>query len=95
MFTTDKGTPLPRVTLQDGWNRAGTYLEKQGTPLPDGARGRHTLRHTVGSRLLEAGVPPAEVAALLGHSVEMLLSTYTHVTDRAAADKRLRAALEA
>jgi site-specific recombinase XerD len=51
------------------------------------------LRHSNASQLLEAGIPPAEVAAQLGHSVETLLATYTHVADRAAADARLRAAL--
>jgi integrase len=51
------------------------------------------LRHTTASRLLEAGVPPAEAAQLLGHTPETLLATYTHVVDRAAADARIRAAL--
>jgi integrase len=93
VFTRPNGSAWPRATLADAWRRAATKLAKDGTPLPDGARGWHTLRHTVGSRLLEAGIPPAEAAALLGHSVETLLATYTHVVDRAAADDRLRAAL--
>src|SRR5262249_32749733 len=93
VFTRDNGTPWPRSTLQDAWTRAAKYLAEEGSPLPAGARGWHTIRHSVASRLPEAGVPPAETAALLGHSVETLLGTYTHVVDRAAADKRLRAAL--
>jgi integrase len=93
VFVRPNGTPWPRSTLADGWRRAADYLTKNGTPLPEGARGWHTLRHGVASRLLEAGVPPAEAAQLLGHSAETLLSTYTHVVDRTAADKRLRAAL--
>jgi integrase len=93
VFARPDGRPWPRETLRNAWQRAATKLAKDGTPLPAEARGWHTLRHTVASRLLEAGVPPAEAAELLGHSADMLLGTYTHVTDRAAADDRLRAAL--
>jgi integrase len=93
VFTREDGTAWPRSTLQDAWRRAAAILDKNGTPLPAGARGWHTLRHTVASRLLEAGVPPAEAAQLLGHTPEVLLATYAHVVDRTAADARLRAAL--
>jgi integrase len=101
VFIRGDGTAWPRTTLADAWRRARKYLadgdEEAGrdpSPLPDGARGWHTLRHTVASRLLEAGVPPAEAAAMLGHTPEQLLSTYAHVIDRQAADERLRAALD-
>jgi integrase len=93
VFTRPSGAQWPRETLTGAWRRAATKLDAAGTPLPAGARGWHTLRHTVASRLLEAGVPVAEAAAMLGHSPEMLLATYAHVTDRAAADARLREAL--
>jgi integrase len=93
VFARADGSAWPRSTLQDGWHRAAKEMADKGTPLPDGARGWHTLRHGVASRLLEAGVPPAEAAELLGHSAETLLATYTHVVDRGAADARLRAAL--
>ena len=39
----------------------------------------HALRHFFASSLLSAGVPVHEVAALLGHSSKVLLSTYAHV----------------
>jgi integrase len=94
VFTTPLGGPWPRTTLQTAWHRAAAKLAKDGTPLPEGARGWHTLRHTTASRLLEVGVPPVEAAELLGHSPEMLLATYSHVVDRSAADERLRAALD-
>ena len=68
-------------------------LDKAGTPLPTGARGWHTSSHTLASRLLEAGLPPVEVAAMLGHTPEQLLSTYAHVTNRVESDARLRAAI--
>jgi integrase len=93
VFVKPDGRAWPPVTLQNAWHRAARALAADGTPLPDGARGWHTLRHTVASRLLEAGIPPAETAQLLGHTPATLLATYSHVTDRAAADARIRAAL--
>ena len=39
----------------------------------------HALRHFFASSLLSAGVPVHEVSAVLGHSSQMLLSTYAHV----------------
>lgn len=38
----------------------------------------HTTRHTVATRLLDAGHPTKLVAELLGHTVQTLLSTYSH-----------------
>jgi integrase len=100
VFTRADGSAWPRSTLADGWRRAAKYLAdgdeatgRASAPLPAGARGWHTLRHTVASRLLEAGVPPVEAATMLGHTPEQLLTTYAHVVDRTAADERLRAAL--
>jgi integrase len=93
VFTRADGTPWSATALERAWHRAAELLDEQGTPLPAGARGWHTLRHTVASRLLEAGVPPAEAAQMLGHSPAQLLTIYAHVVDRSAADARLRAAL--
>lgn len=39
----------------------------------------HALRHFFASSLLSEGVPVHEVAAVLGHSSQVLLSTYAHV----------------
>lgn len=41
----------------------------------------HTLRHSFASGLLTAGVPVQDVAQVLGHTVQVLLETYTHVLD--------------
>jgi integrase len=94
VFTRSDGSPWPRRALVSAWTRAAQVLDEAGTPLPAGARGWHSLRHTLASRLLEAGVPPVEAAEMLGHSAEQLLRVYGHVVDRAASDRRLRAALQ-
>jgi integrase len=94
VFVRDDGTVWPRVTLADAWRRAARLMADGGTPLPAGARGWHTLRHTCASRLLQNGVPPADVAAFIGDTVEVLLTTYTHVIDRDVAEQRIRAALD-
>jgi integrase len=93
VFTRPNGAAWGKSTVIAAFRRSADKLAEAGTPLPEGARGWHSLRHTVASRLLEAGITPAEAADLLGHSPEMLLSTYAHVVDRSAAQERLRAAL--
>lgn len=45
----------------------------------------HDLRHSHASWLLEAGQPPARVAARLGHDPAVLMRTYSHVLDHGAA----------
>jgi integrase len=95
VFTRPDGRWWPRSTLQLEWTRAEEKLAGDGVVLPATARGWHALRHTFGSRLLEARVPPAEAAEMMGHSIEELLRTYAHVTDRKAADARIRAAIDA
>jgi integrase len=51
----------------------------------------HGLSHTSATLDLHTGTPPADVASRLGHSIPMLLSTYTHAMPdqgRAAAERR-------
>jgi integrase len=50
----------------------------------------HGCRHTVATLLLMADVPPHVVAERMGHSTEMLLTTYAHVTPRAQHDAAAR-----
>jgi integrase len=90
LFTQPDGRRWARSSLSKAWRDAAKTLKP---PLPAGARGWHTLRHTVSTRLLEAGVPVTDAAGMLGHSPEMLLTTYAHISDQAATDARLRAAL--
>lgn len=45
----------------------------------------HDLRHTSASLSLQAGQHPAVVAERMGHSVSMLLNTYSHVLEPVAA----------
>lgn len=89
VFTTANGTPWARATLGERWRAAA-----KGLALPAAARGYHVLRHTCGSRLLDAGIPPASGAAMLGHTVETFLSIYSHEIDVDAGRAAIRAALE-
>jgi integrase len=38
----------------------------------------HDVRHTVATLLLQRSVPPVVVAGILGHSPEVLMTTYAH-----------------
>jgi integrase len=46
----------------------------------------HGLRHSAATLLLQAGVLSHVVAARLGHSVQILLSTYAHALPNQQAD---------
>jgi site-specific recombinase XerD len=52
--------------------------KRAGIALPEGADGLYTLRHSALSSWLEAGIDPATVASIAGHSVRTLLAVYTH-----------------
>jgi integrase len=41
----------------------------------------YDLRHTAATVMLRAGVPPAEAARRLGHSVDVLMRVYAGVFD--------------
>lgn len=58
----------------------GVLWGRLAVPLGLPAGGPYTLRHTHASELLHSGVPVDVIAHRLGHSVQMLLSTYgTHL----------------
>jgi hypothetical protein len=71
-----KGGELPDITIRRAWTVArGEALteEEQASPL---AKRICDLRHPCLSLWLNAGVPPTQVAAWAGHSVEVVLRIY-------------------
>jgi integrase len=72
VFTNTTGGYLSKTNfVKRDW--AG-LLERAGVPY----RRFHTLRHTHASRLLAAGVDPAEVARRIGDRIETVMRTYAH-----------------
>lgn len=82
LFTGERnGEELPRNTINAVWRRARAEVftpEVLATPL---AKTPYDLRHAAVSTWLNGGVPPAEVAAWAGHSVEILLKIYAKCLD--------------
>ena len=76
--------PDGRVMRPDGITRMfSTLLKHSGI---DKAR-YHDLRHTAATTLAEAGVPPKQLQAFLGHDdIEMTLGVYVHASENAAAE---------
>lgn len=71
VFPSAKGTP------RDGYNVSKEFqrlAEMAGLPVIR----FHDIRHTAASIMLLHGEPPVRVAAILGQTVQVLLSTYTH-----------------
>jgi integrase len=62
-----------------------------GIGVPDDLGGHrpikpHEIRHTVTSVLLDAGVSPVHVAAMIGDTVQTMMSTYAHLIRPVAGD---------
>ncbi len=72
VFTSLSGTYLARSNfIRRDW---AAQLEKAGVSY----RKFHTLRHTHASRLLAAGVDPAEVSKRIGDLIETVMRVYAH-----------------
>lgn len=86
VFVTQGGGRVTHSRLREVWRVVTRQL---GLPF----RKPHTLRHSVGSAMVAAGVPIAEVAKYLGDSVQTIVSTYLHATggDPAATMEQLLA----
>ena len=70
IFTTDTGRPLDPSNVTKLFTKLAKTHGLDASP--------HTMRHTVATMLLSAGRPANEVAALLGQSPAVLMSTYAH-----------------
>jgi len=68
--------------------------KRAGIALPDGENGLYSLRHSALSSWLEAGIDPATVASIAGHSIRTLLAVYAH-PNRANAHKAVKVMEEA
>jgi integrase len=65
----------PTTTLKTAWN---TLREAAGVNCR-----LHDLRHTVATKMAEAGVPESTMLALLGHMSRAMLELYSHIRMRA------------
>jgi integrase len=81
LFRTSTGGTVSASTVWRVWQDArtiGLSPEQLITPL---AGRPYDLRHACATLLLNAGVPPKEVARRLGHSVEVLWKVYAGCLD--------------
>lgn len=67
------------------------YRQMAGVPLtpPPRWRGLHSLRHSLASRLIEAGTPLEEIAAILGHRCQKSTQSYIRIDVEALRDVAL------
>jgi integrase len=79
LFTNARGEPIASSNYGPVWVRVRTHLWPKPHPLSGTTV--YDLRHSAATMMLRAGVPPAEVARRLGHSVDVLLRVYAGVYD--------------
>ncbi|WP_246002749.1 tyrosine-type recombinase/integrase [Allorhizocola rhizosphaerae] len=89
------GEELPKGTINRAWREARKTVFTPDVLASPLAATPYDLRHAAVSTWLNAGVPPADVAAWAGHSVEILLKIYAKCLDGGAEllRKRIQAAL--
>ena len=76
LFRSENGNPIQQSTWWQVWQKVRKLAltpEQLATPL---LRRPYDLRHSGVTWRLNSGVPPGEVAAWAGHSVEVLMRTY-------------------
>jgi integrase len=76
LFRSGNRTPIQPSTWWQVWQKvraASLTPEQLASPL---MKRHYDLRHSGVTCRLNSGVPPAEIAAWAGHSVEMLMRTY-------------------
>ena len=77
LFRNINGRPMTSTSYQPVWKRA---REAAWADRPELARTTlYDLRHAAATMMLRAGVPPAEVARRLGHSIDVLHRVYAGV----------------
>jgi integrase len=81
LFPGSRGGLLSESTYGRAWQQARTRALDPATAAAGMARRPYDLRHAALSLWLNAGAPPARIAARAGHSVTVLLSTYAHCID--------------
>lgn len=75
---------LPKGTINRAWREARKAVFAPAVLASPLAGTPYDLRHAAVSTWLNAGVPPADVAAWAGHSVEILLKIYAKCLDGGA-----------
>jgi integrase len=76
LFRSEHGNPIQQSTWWQVWQKvraASLTPAQRESPL---MKRPYDLRHSGVTWRLNSGVPPAEIAAWAGHSVEMLMRTY-------------------
>jgi hypothetical protein len=81
LFPGSRGGILSESTYGRAWHQARTRALDPPTTASGLARRPYDLRHAALSLWLNAGAPPAQIAARAGHSVTVLLAAYTHCID--------------
>ncbi|MEU0482339.1 hypothetical protein ABZ260_24515 [Streptosporangium sp. NPDC006013] len=76
LFSGINGGDLPTITYRRAWDKARVEVLTEAEYASPLGKRIYDLRHACLSTWLNAGVPPTQVAAWAGHSVDVLLKIY-------------------
>ncbi len=77
LFLNARGRPMTASNYSEIWDRARTAVWGDDPNLSSATL--YDLRHAAATMMLRAGVPAAEVARRLGHSIDVLMRVYAGV----------------
>lgn len=77
LFLNSEGRPMTASNYSEVWHRARAAVWGNDEHLAKATL--YDLRHAAATMMLRAGVPPAEVARRLGHSLDVLMRVYAGV----------------
>jgi integrase len=90
LFRSARGGELSESLYNRVWKQARTAALTKAQAASSLAARPYDLRHACVSTWLAAGIDPARIAEWAGHSVEVLLRTYTHCLDGGGDEGRAR-----
>lgn len=81
------GIEMLSSNVVDTFEAAGvkTSIKQAGWSRARADAGFHSLRHRFVTKAIEAGIPPAIVKALVGHTSEVMTAHYSHIGGEAIA----------
>ena len=86
IFTRDDGS---FIRAEDWKNWQARWFAEAATEVGLPWTAAYNLRHSFASLLIHSDMSVPEIARHMGHSIEMLLSTYAHVIDEFAGSSRI------
>jgi integrase len=90
LFPTTRGLPFKQGTFLDALNRLAYHKQIRDATGKVYRFQSHQFRHTVGTRMINSGVPQHIVQRYLGHESPEMTARYTHIHDQTMKEEYMK-----